>query len=218
MVRTGEDGKPKPYGDDEPRKGRSAGVVVTIGVAVTIAAGGGAAGLVGAGSGAAGGAPEVSAGADVSVSVRSARTGRQKSDRTRARLSLRHADARATGDATTTDCAAQATGRVREFLLAHPCRSLQRGSFRVRPDGHNGAVVEVAWIEMPDADGAAELKELVDAPGSGHVRPLGRRGTLSGQHYASSRDGEIVTTAEAEPVTGRIETLLLNQLADGAAD
>ncbi len=58
----------------------------------------------------------------------------------------------------------------------------------------------------------------MDDPGGGHVRPLDRRVTLTGQHYTSSRDGRIVTTAEAEPVAGRVEATVLDQLARDAAE
>lgn len=162
-----------------------------------------------------------SAGAEIalteqaSVSVRSARSARQKSTRTRARLALRNPTAKVTGQAETRDCADLATGAVRQYLLAHRCEGLQRATFSVSC-GRDRAVVAVAWIEMGSDEDAEGLKEVLDSPGTGSVRPLDRRVTLTGQNYESDIDGSLVTTAEAEPVAGSLAGQVLREAAQEA--
>lgn len=209
------DGEPKPIGpDDRPKKLKVGAVVVTLGLGVTLAFATSAG--IGGGSGAAD--PGVSVSESASVSVRSARTSRQKSDRTRARLSLRHPNVRATGEATSNDCAGHATGRVQAFLVEHPCRALQRGTFSVSPSRAGRVVVVLAWVEMAADEQAAELKRLLDEPGSGTITPLDRRVTLTGQHYRSNIDGNLVTTAEAVPVATSVPVRLLDEIARQGAD
>ena len=192
------------------------GFVVAGGVGLAIAVGGGAGGAgVGAGAGSATGAQSTLS-EQASVSIRSTRTAGQKSSRTRARLALRNPSARATGQADTRDCADLATGAVREYLLAHRCLALQRGTFSVS-SGRDRAVVAVAWIEMGTDEDAEGLKEVLDSPGTGSIRPLDRRVTLTGQRYASDIDGTVVTTAEAEPVAGSVATKAFEEAAEQAA-
>jgi hypothetical protein len=193
VVREGPNG-PIPIGEDKPKKFAVGGLVVVVSLGVTLAVGSGA-GF--GGSGAAATDPVLTQPA--SVSIRSARTSKQKSDRTRARFSLHNAKATADEQADTRDCAESATGQVRDYLREHPCRSLQRASFGVSPDGRDRIVVSVAWIEMPNDAQASSLKRLADTPGTGTVLPLDKRITLTGQHYESAVDGTLVTIAEAEP-------------------
>lgn len=194
------------------------GFVVAGVVGLAVAVGGGAEGAgVSAGAGAGSGAGTQGALSEqASVSIRSTRTASQKSNRTRARLTLRNPTARATGQADTRDCADLATGAVREYLLSHRCRALQRGTFSVS-SGRDRAVVAVAWIEMRTDEDAEGLKEVLDSPGTGSIRPLDRRVTLTGQRYASDIDGTLVTTAEAEPVAGSVVTKALEEAAEQAA-
>jgi hypothetical protein len=192
-----------------PRKLGVGGVVVALGLGLTfgVGAGGGAGGAAGAG-------PEI--GVQPSISVRAARTSREKGERTRTRLSARgEVRVRATQD-DGESCAEQATGQVRTFLLEHPCRSLQRGTVSVA-SGRDRVVVAVAWVAMPDAAQAADLQELIDTPGTGSIRPLDRRIELTGQHYASRREGELVTVAEAEPDGGSVPGRVLEEVAQEAA-
>lgn len=65
-----------------------------------------------------------------------------------------------------------------------------------------------------DAEG---LKEVLDAPGTGSIRPLDRRVTLTGQNYESDIDGPLVTTAEVEPVVGSVPGRVLKEAAAQAA-
>lgn len=211
MVREGPNG-PIPIGPDKPKKFAVGGVVIAVGLGVTLAVGSGA-GL--SGSGAAASDPVV--GQQASVSIRSARTGKQKSDRTRARLSLHNAKATANEQADTRGCAESATGEVHEYLVEHPCRGLQRASFSVSPDGSDRIVVSVAWIEMPNDAQAAALKRLADTPDTGSVLPLDKRITLTGQHYDSAVDGTLVTIAEAEPDARSLPAHALKLVAEQAA-
>ncbi len=64
----------------------------------------------------------------------------------------------------------------------------------------------VAWVDMPDAAGAAALKSLVDRPGTGNITELSKeqrryRGVrFTGQHYASLQDDTTVINVQAEPL------------------
>jgi hypothetical protein len=203
-VYTDPSGKKRPI---TPRKLGVGSLVLAVGIGVTVAFSSG-------GGGAAGVAPEI--GAQTSVSVRAARTSRDKGERTRVRLSVRgDVDVRTQEDGDR--CAASATGQVRAFLREHPCRELQRGSFAVTPGGRDRVVVAVAWITMPDASQATELRRLIDTPGTGSIRPLDRRIELTGQHYASRQEGELVTVAEAEPDGRSVPGRVLEEIADEAS-
>ena len=206
-----------PYTDDQgrvrpitPRKLGVGGLVVALGLGVTVAFG--AAGGLGGGTAA---APQV--GVDASVSVRQARTSREKADRTRVRLSTRGANATGRAQDDGDRCAELAYGGVRQFFLEHPCRSLQRGTFSVSPQGRDRVVVAVAWIEMPDAEEATALRRVLDTPGTGSVRPQDPRVELTGEQYASTQDGPVVTVAEAEPDGRSVPGRVLQEVAERAA-
>lgn len=202
--------------DSKGRFARTWGPVVIVGaIGVTAVGAGAGAGGVGASAGGSG-AAESALTEQASVSVRSARSAGQKSSRTRARLALRNPTARVTGQAETRDCADLATGAVRQYLVAHRCEGLQRATLSVSY-GRDRAVVAVAWIEMGSDEDAGGLKEVLDSPGTGSIRPLDRRVTLTGQNYASDIDGPLVTTAEVEPVAGSVPARVLKEAAEQAA-
>lgn len=212
MVREGPSG-PIPIGHDKPKKFAVGGLVVAVGLGATVALG------AGAGAGGAGAAAtDPVIGQQASVDIRAARTSKEKSDRTRARLSLHNAKATATEQSDSRDCADSATGQVRQYLAEHPCQALQRGSFAVSPDGRDQIVVSVAWVEMPDDNQAAELERVADEPGTGHILPLDKKITLSGQHYKSSVNGNVVTMAEAEPDARSLPAQALKVVAGQAAN
>ncbi|MEJ2867714.1 hypothetical protein WCD74_08065 [Actinomycetospora sp. OC33-EN08] len=131
-------------------------------------------------------------------------------------MALQNPTAKATGQAETRDCADLATGAVRQYLIQHRCEALQRATFSVSY-GRDRAVVVVAWVEMGSVEDAEGLKEVVDSPGTGSIRPLDRRVTLTGQRYQSDIDGPLVTTAEAEPVAGSVPGRVLEEAAAQAA-
>ncbi|WP_157646973.1 hypothetical protein [Actinomycetospora chiangmaiensis] len=105
---------------------------------------------------------------------------------------------------------------MKQYLETHRCQGLQRATFSVSYD-RDGAVVAVAWIEMRSAKDAQQLKEILDSPGTGSIRPLETRITLTGQHYDSDINGTLVTTAEAEPLAGSVAARLLKEAAAQAA-
>ncbi|HZG92986.1 MAG TPA: hypothetical protein VEZ42_22485 [Pseudonocardia sp.] len=118
------------------------------------------------------------------------------------------------------DCASHATGEVRAFFEQNPCTALFRALFEVR-DGRRGVVhVAVAWVDMPDADLARRYQDVIDAEGTGTVRPLTRDGrrddtNFNGSAYESAREDVSVVIAQAEPV-GRTRTTL--ELAENAVN
>jgi hypothetical protein len=165
MVRT-VDGKPRPFGEDRPKKLKAGSLVLALGLGVALASVG-TAGGVGGGAAAIG----TSASEGVSVSVRTARTSQQKAERTRVRLSLRNSNVRVTGEAADQDCAAYATGRVRVFLVEHPCRSLQRVAQPCWAGGGGGGVGGDARRRT---GGAAQTH--LGRAGLRHDRPFGPSG------------------------------------------
>lgn len=118
------------------------------------------------------------------------------------------------------DCAAHSYGRVREFFRDHPCSGLHRALFEVRDKRGDVVLVAVAWVEMPDARSAADLKKLVD--GHGNVTELSRergryRGVrFTGQFYASDRAGAVVVNAQAQPVARGPAGVVLTTIATNA--
>lgn len=120
------------------------------------------------------------------------------------------------------DCAEHSYGAVQRWFREHPCTALYRALLEVRDRRGGLVLVAVAWVDMPDAAEAAELKRLVDRHGTGNVTELNReRGPyrdvrFTGEHYASRREGATVVNAQAEPV-GRVARVAeLAELAGSA--
>lgn len=139
-----------------------------------------------------------------------------------ARLAARglRATVRLTDDGT--DCAATSYGAVREFFERHPCSALHRSLLEVRDREGDVVLVAIASVEMPDDDEAADLKSLLDSPGSGNIVELSReRGRYravryTGDAYASRREGAVVTNAQAQPVARGWSGLALTSVASNA--
>ena len=97
------------------------------------------------------------------------------------------------------------TARSGSFFGRQPCTALYRALFEVR-DGRVTVVVAVAWVDMPDADQARRLQQLVDRNGTGNLTELTKEGRRprsvewTGQHYTSARDDVTFVNAQAEPV------------------
>jgi len=95
---------------------------------------------------------------------------------------------------------------VRDYFSGHPCQGVKRAWYEVSDDEDNAAVLSVAWVEMPDAEAANDLKRLVDRPGTGNVTELSREDgphgnvRYSGWYYRSDRDGDVFTSVQAEPL------------------
>ncbi|MGH3874240.1 MAG: hypothetical protein ACRDSR_22520 [Pseudonocardiaceae bacterium] len=120
------------------------------------------------------------------------------------------------------DCAAHSYGKVHQFFVVHPCTGLYRGLFEVRDKRGDVVLVAVAWVEMPDARSAADLKDLIDGYGSGNVTELSRergryrRVRFTGEFYASDRDGTVVVNAQAQPVVRGLAGVVLTTIATDA--
>ena len=86
----------------------------------------------------------------------------------------------------------------------------------------NVAVVAGAWVEFPRRSTARRFLDVSDTYGTGYVTPLGGAAlavadvVLTGQHYASRVTGAVAVTAEAEPVTGRFDDVVLDAVAEVA--
>lgn len=124
---------------------------------------------------------------------------------------------------TDTDCAAHSYGRVRDFLAAHPCRSVQRALY-LGTDQGEPVVVAVATVEMASETEAAQLQELADTNGTGNVSDLLREGVtfdgaperLSDASYASRRRGPVLVIVEAAAAAGAARPL--DSLAEAALE
>jgi hypothetical protein len=121
------------------------------------------------------------------------------------------------------DCVAASFGGVREFLRRTGCTSMDRVLFAVGDDAGNSAVIAVAWVGFDSRGDAREFQDVVDAPGTGDVKPLGAAQVgladiaFSGANYGSGRDRTTVTVAEAEIATGYLTPEVLDALAEVAA-
>ncbi|MGW5721621.1 hypothetical protein ACWEVP_35985 [Amycolatopsis sp. NPDC003865] len=212
---------------------KGTGVVVAAAVGLTIAAGG--AGAFGGAAGGSGAAGEALAG-NTAGDVVDALPGRlMKTRRAEARESAKHGRASEAWRRLKVkelkraakregDCAAAATGRVRDFLLRTPCTSLDRMLLAVG-DGHgNAAVISVVRVGFRTANQATAFEEVEAVQGSGDVRPLeiaavlGLAGVrMTGLHYEPRRDGTAMVVAEADTATGHVDRETLDALADVAA-
>ncbi|WP_214407770.1 hypothetical protein [Pseudonocardia lacus] len=119
------------------------------------------------------------------------------------------------------DCAAHATGQVREFFRQHPCEALFRALFEIR-EGDTVVRVAIAAVDMPDADLARQYQDVIDGEGTGTVRPLRRTGRgddtgFDGTAYESARDDSTVVIAQAEPVGRAPRAVELAERAVNAA-
>jgi hypothetical protein len=117
-----------------------------------------------------------------------------------------------------TDCVAHSYGQVQDFFRTHPCTALFRALLEVRDNRGNLALLAVAWVDMPDADEARQLQQLMDRGGTGNITELSRergRQRFSGDYYRSIREDTTVVNVQAKPV-GRARTALT--LARLAAD
>jgi hypothetical protein len=121
-------------------------------------------------------------------------------------------------------CAVNSYGDVRRFFEQTPCRSLDRMLFALGDGQGSTVVVSVAWVTMPSAGSAEQLRTLADTDGTGNVSPLA--GALvdaagirfTGHHYDSRRGGKLVVIAEAEPLSGTPGADFLNGVAEVAVE
>ena len=110
------------------------------------------------------------------------------------------------GESFSTDCAAHSYGQVQQFFRNNSCDALFRALYEVRGASGARVLVAAAWVDMPDAAGAAALKSLVDRPVTANITELSkeqsryRRVRFTGQQYASVQDGSTVVNAQIEPL------------------
>ena len=109
----------------------------------------------------------------------------------------------------TTDCAAHARGRTKDSFEARNCvkatRSLATGQISGRR-----ALFVVSRIQMPSADAAASVKQVLDGNGTGNLNDLLREGRtfpgaparMPSSGYASVQAGPVVVVAEAGYLDG----------------
>lgn len=203
------------------RKPKNRGVVVAVSLTLAI------------GAGSAGTAAAISASGDVTVSTNAGRgsSGSKGSARSRGRdragqdvvrrLERRGLRADRRGEAFSTDCAAHSYGQVQQFFEDHPCDALFRALYEIRGAGGARVLVAAAWVDMPDAAGAAALKSLVDRPATGNITELSkeqrryRSVRFTGQHYTSLQEGATVVNAQAEPMGDTATAVSLAQAVAG---
>lgn len=122
------------------------------------------------------------------------------------------------------DCAAHSYGEVSDYFAEHPCQGLERAWYEVSDDQDHRAVLSVAWVRMPDDQGAADLQEVVDRPGTGNVTELSTQDGpyqdvgYGGRYYRSGRDGDTFYSVQAEPLADDQGSQDVASRASGATD
>ncbi len=103
-------------------------------------------------------------------------------------------------------CGPHSFGEVQRFFLRHPCVDLDRLIVTIDDGAGNTIAVSVAWVKMPKASEASELKRLIDKDGTGNVALLGEKehgGRFTGENYDSRLRKKLVVIAESAPAAGR---------------
>ena len=107
------------------------------------------------------------------------------------------------------DCAKHARGKVKTSFGTLPCvkatRSLATGQISGRP-----ALFVASRIQMPSAEAAASIKQVLDGSGTGNLNDLLREGktfpgapkTMPASGYTSVQTGTVVTVVEAGFIDG----------------
>jgi hypothetical protein len=95
-----------------------------------------------------------------------------------------------------TNCAASATGAVRQFLGHHPCEEYTVTKLTIHKQGV-AARVAISWVVMPTTALASQYKAKADSPHTGN--PPGEQG-FSGYCYASRQNGATVWAEQVRPV------------------
>lgn len=108
-----------------------------------------------------------------------------------------------------TECADVSFGQMVGWFEANPCERVIRGLYETGVDDSR-ALVSLAVVTMPAAEEAEEFLSIAQLGGTGNVSDLVRDSsvevpgavTVSGEQYASQRDGSDVTIVEASFVPG----------------
>ncbi|GAB3710801.1 hypothetical protein GCM10027598_16500 [Amycolatopsis oliviviridis] len=118
-------------------------------------------------------------------------------------------------------CGPHSFGEVQRFFLRHPCVDLDRMIVTVDDGAGNTLAVSVAWVKMPKASEASELKRLIDKDGTGNVTLYGeaRPGSrFTGENYDSRLAKKLVVLAESAPVSGRPSETTLETAVEVAVE
>ncbi|MBM7773404.1 hypothetical protein JOD54_003608 [Actinokineospora baliensis] len=99
------------------------------------------------------------------------------------------------------DCAEHAYGKVKQFLIANPCRQLTRALFITATDSGRTVYTSVAVVRMPDRSTAEKLELLVRQDDTGSVNDLLRekKAVVPGLDRLS-RGGFSATTSDRDVV------------------
>ncbi|EME65136.1 hypothetical protein [Amycolatopsis decaplanina] len=103
-------------------------------------------------------------------------------------------------------CGPHSFGEVQRFFLRHPCVDLDRMMVTVDDGAGNTIAVSVAWVKMPKASEASDLKRLIDKDDTGNVALFGEvqpGSRFTGENYDSRLARKLVVIAESAPVGGR---------------
>jgi hypothetical protein len=180
----------------------------------------------GAGGGTAASGAAESAGAPKSVSVRmkrakeSARKGKADDAWRKMKLKKKAKDVAENA----LDCAINSYGRVRDFFLRNPCKSLDRTLITLVDPAGGTFVVSVSWVRMRNKDDVGDLKTLIDTNGTGSVAPLmfgalKRQGVrFTGTPFHSRPEKDVLVVAEAAVVSGRPDADLMDDTVHVAAE
>lgn len=207
-----------PGGGSDPGRGKAGPVVAAVALAGALAGAGTTIGSTGStATPAAGSGTSWNLSAKKSDAQRSARKGnadeawQRLSMRTLKKVSRQHLE-----------CVTHSFGQVRDYLVAHPCSSLDRVLFGISDDQGNVAAVSVAWVGFRTRTDARGFITVENRHGTGDITPLG--GSLldmadirfSGHHYDSRSNGTTVVVAESEAVQGVVAPDVLNAIAEVA--
>ncbi len=111
------------------------------------------------------------------------------------------------------DCANHATNQVAVFLQSHQCVSLTRSLWTATlPDGDK-VLTSVAVVKMDNAADAANLDQISDASGSGHVRDQVEEGYPVPNGPSTLQDGGYASRA-----IGSEDVIVMTEFFNGAED
>jgi len=122
------------------------------------------------------------------------------------------------------ECVLAATGKVQDFLVKTPCKSLDRMLLAIGDGRGNAAVISVVRVGFKTKAQASAFEKVESVQGSGDVRPLDvavllglAHVRMTGLHYQARPDGAAMVVAEADTATGHVDGPTLDALADVAA-
>lgn len=120
-------------------------------------------------------------------------------------------------------CVAHSFGEIRRFFARTPCRSLDRVVFGLNNGRGAVAAVSVVWVTMPSRSKERRFRQLLDVHGNGDITPLGspllkRYGIrFTGRNYDAQPHGRATAVAEVENASGRFDRDALDAIAEVAA-